>query len=224
MMDIIITPVEVRVLGALIEKDVTTPEYYPLSLNSLTNACNQKSNRDPAMGVDEESVIRALDRLRQKKIVCETHVAGSRVLRYGHKVKEVFDFSPQEIGVLCELFLRGPQTPGEIRARAARLCPFKDIAEVDATLARLMEREDGPFVVKLPRQPGYKECRYAHLFCGEVKVDEAGKAGPAGIAVGANDERIAALEKKVETLRAELDELKKCNCSGARIQESGARS
>ncbi|MCX6354650.1 MAG: YceH family protein [Candidatus Aureabacteria bacterium] len=209
MPNILITPVEARVLGSLIEKEITTPEYYPLSLNALTNACNQKSNRDPVMDIDEESVVISLDRLRQRKLVHETHIPGSRVPRYGHRVREVFDFSPHEIGVICVLLLRGPQTLGEIRGRTERLCQFKDLPEVEATITRLMGREDGPFVAKLPRQLGYKECRYAHLFCGEVEVEKAKPVEPAVIAVRADDERINALEKKVEILRAELDELKK---------------
>jgi len=209
MANIIITHVEARVLGSMIEKDVTTPEYYPLSLNSLTNACNQKSNRDPIMDIDEESVVLALDRLRQRQLVYETRMAGSRVTKYGHRVREAFDFSAQEIAVMCVLLLRGTQTLGEIRARTERLCSFKDLAEVEATLTRLMERENGPFVVKLPRRFGYKECRYAHLFCGDVEVEEDRPVEPAIISVRAGDERIATLERKVEALRAELDELKK---------------
>ena len=209
MTNIIITHVEARVLSSLIEKDATTPEYYPLSLNSLTNACNQKSNRDPIMDIDEESVVLALDRLRQRQLVYETHMAGNRVPKYGHRVREAFDFSPQQIAVMCVLLLRGTQTLGEIRARTERLCSFKDLAEVEATLTQLMERENGPFVVKLPRRFGYKECRYAHLLCGDIEVDEGRPVEPVIISVRAGDERITTLESKVATLSAEMDELKK---------------
>ncbi|MEJ2744262.1 MAG: YceH family protein [bacterium] len=202
-----LTASEARVLGSLIEKAITTPEYYPLSINALTNACNQKSSRDPVLDMDIDSVMLAMGRLKQKQLAYETFIGGNRVPKYGHRIREVFDFSPQEIAMMCVLLLRGPQTPGELRSRTERLCQFKDLAEVEATLAQLMNRESGPLVVKLPRQFGRKECRYAHLLCGEVRVDEP--AEQAVVPVGADDDRIAALEKQVETLRAELDELKK---------------
>jgi uncharacterized protein YceH (UPF0502 family) len=202
-----LTASEARVLGSLIEKAITTPEYYPLSINALTNACNQKSSRDPVLDMDIDSVMLAMGRLKQKQLAYETFIGGNRVPKYGHRIREVFDFSPQEIAMVCVLLLRGPQTPGELRSRTERLCQFKDLAEVEATLAQLMNRESGPLVVKLPRQFGRKECRYAHLLCGEVRVDEP--AEQAVVPVGADDDRIAALEKQVETLRAELDELKK---------------
>jgi uncharacterized protein YceH (UPF0502 family) len=207
MVNVNLTAAEARALGSLIEKAITTPEYYPLSINALTNACNQKSSRDPIMNVDVESVILAVGRLKQKQLAYETFIGGNRVPKYGHRIREVFDFSPQEIAMMCVLLLRGPQTVGELRSRTERLCRFKDLAEVEATLKQLMERESGPLVVKLPRQFGRKECRYAHLLCGDVKIDEP--AEPAVISVGADDNRIAAIERQVETLRAELDELKK---------------
>ena len=204
-----LTAAEARVLGSLVEKAITTPEYYPLSINALTNACNKKSSRDPIMDMDVESVILAVGRLKQKQLAYETFIGGNRVPKYGHRIKEAFDFSPQEIAVMCVLLLRGAQTLGEIRSRTERLCQFKDMAEVEATLAQLMERENGPVVVKLPRQFGCKECRYAHLLCGDVKVDEVRPIEPSVIPVRAGDERIAAIERQVETLRAEVDELKK---------------
>lgn len=207
MANVNLTAAEARVLGSLMEKAITTPEYYPLSINAITNACNQKSSRDPVMDMDEESVILAVGRLKQKQLAYETFIGGNRVPKYGHRMREAFDFSPQETAVMCVLLLRGAQTPGELRSRTERLCQFKDLAEVEAALAQLMEREGGPAVAKLPRQFGYKECRYAHLLCGEVKAEEP--AGTAVAPVRAGDERIAALERQVESLRAELEELKK---------------
>lgn len=204
-----LTAAEARVLGSLVEKAITTPEYYPLSINALTNACNQKSSRDPIMDMDVESVILAVGRLKQKQLAYETFIGGNRVPKYGHRIREVFDFSPQEAAVMCVLLLRGAQTLGELRSRTERLSQFKDLAEVESTLAQLMGREHGPLVVKLPRQFGYKECRYAHLLCGDVKVDEAQPIEPSVMPVRADAERIATLERQVESLRAELEELKK---------------
>ncbi len=209
MPDIVISIIEARVLGSLIEKEVTTPEYYPLTINALANACSQKSNRDPIMDIDEESIMLALDRLRQKQLAYETRIAGSRVPKYGHRVKEVFDFSPEEIAAMCVLLLRGPQTLGEIRARTERFYSFKDLAEVEATITRLMESDKGSFVARLPRRMGYKECRYAHLLCGDVKEDEGRTPEPTIISVRVDEERLAALERKVEEMRVELDNLKK---------------
>jgi uncharacterized protein YceH (UPF0502 family) len=207
MADVNLTAAEARVLGSMVEKAITTPEYYPLSINALTNACNQKSSRDPIMNMDVDSVMLAVGRLKQKQLAYETFIGGNRVAKYGHRIKEAFDFSPQEIAMVCVLLLRGPQTLGELRSRTERLCRFKDLAEVEATLKQLLEREAGPLVVKLPRQFGRKERRYAHLLCGDVKIDEPVEL--ASVPVRADDERIAALEKQVETLRTELDELKK---------------
>ncbi|MGA1841144.1 MAG: YceH family protein [bacterium] len=210
-MDIILTPLEVRILGSLIEKEITTPDYYPLTLNALTNACNQKSNRNPVMTLDEKTVVRVLDDLRQKHLVWLKNTAEGRVPKYAHRIGELFEFSPAEIGILCVLMLRGYQTSGELHSRTNRMYEFKDLSEVEATLQYLMEREEGPFVVKLPRLPGRKESRYAHLFCGEVKVDEKDLTPPpeaARIEVLAEDQRISALEEEVRSLRAEMEALK----------------
>lgn len=207
MANVNLTAAEARVLGSLVEKAITTPEYYPLSINAITNACNQKSSRDPVMDMDVDSVMLSIGRLKQKQLAYETFIGGNRVPKYGHRIREVFDFSPQEIAMMCVLLLRGAQTLGELRSRTERLCQFKDLAEVEAALAQLMERESGPLVAKLPRQFGRKECRYAHLLCGEAQVDDPAES--VVVPVRADDERIAALERQVEALRVELDELKK---------------
>ena len=165
-----LTPYEARVIGCLIEKEITTPEQYPLSLNALTNACNQKSNRDPVLDLDDATVQQTLDQLGKKYLVSEETGYGSRVAKYRHRFCNTeygtLKFSPQELGIVCELLLRGPQTPGELRSRASRLCALKEVAEVEAVLDRLIQREDGPYVVRLPREPGRRESRYAHLFSG----------------------------------------------------------
>jgi uncharacterized protein YceH (UPF0502 family) len=209
-MDIDLNPIEARVLGALIEKAVTTPEYYPLTLNGLTAACNQKSNRDPVMTLEEKQVVRALDHLRDKGLAVQKTLVDARVPKYGHTIERVIELSPAALGTLCVLLLRGPQTPGEIRGRTGRLHEFGDLAEVEATLDGLASRPDGPFVVKLPRQPGRREHRYAHLLCGEVAIDEEAATvpeEPATRAVRADDERIAALEQEVAALRDAVAEL-----------------
>src|SRR6516162_2130614 len=165
-MAIVLTDVEARVLGALVEKDITTPDYYPLSLNALVNACNQKNNRDPVMSLDEASVREALRRLQEKHLAGPAGGADSRVTKYEHRIQEVFNFTRAETAVLCVLLLRGPQTPGELRGRTERMYRFEELSDVQATLQRLIERD--PALVKmLPRQPGTKESRYAHLLCGE---------------------------------------------------------
>jgi len=171
-MNIELTAIEARVIGCLIEKQVTTPDQYPLSLNALVNACNQKSNRDPVLELDERTVQQTLDGLGRKHLVVERSGFGSRVPKYQHRFCNTeygtLKLDPQELAVVCELLLRGPQTPGELRSRAARMAPFSDVSEVEAALTRLGEREDGPFVVRLAREPGRRESRYAHLFSGEV--------------------------------------------------------
>jgi len=217
-MEIILTSVEARVLGSLIEKEMSTPDYYPLTLNSLVNACNQKSNRDPVTNLEERAVIHTLESLMQKHLAWQRNSAEGRVPKYAHGMYDKYKISSAELGTVCVLLLRGPQTPGEIRSRTGRLYEFTDLAEVEATLQQLAEREDGPFVIKLPRQAGSRENRYAHLFCGEVKIDQEeaafpfGAAGPRAIAgnerIEAENERIAELEHKVTDLRTELDELK----------------
>jgi uncharacterized protein YceH (UPF0502 family) len=207
-MDIRLTDAEVRVLGSLIEKDITTPEYYPLSLNALTNACNQKSNRDPVMQLDEDTVSVALEGLQQYRLAGPARGADSRVTKYEQRLQEVFNFTRAETAVLCVLLLRGPQTPGELRGRAERLHRFETLDDVQSALQKLMQREP-PLAKVLPRQPGTKESRYAHLFAGDVI--EAEMPTQVGEAVGRNspdDRRIAALEEEVAELRREVSSVK----------------
>jgi uncharacterized protein YceH (UPF0502 family) len=203
--DITLNDIEVRVLGSLIEKELTTPEYYPLSLNSLTNACNQKSNREPAMSLTEEDVVRALDLLRFKQLVVLS-ADGGRVPKYRHLLAEKSGLMPAEQAIICELLVRGPQTVGELRTRGERMYPFGDLAAVEEVLNELMEREE-PFVTLLPRQPGRKEGRYAHLFSGVPELgEESSEARPeaARQRVLAENDRIAKLEEEVAVLRGEV--------------------
>src|SRR5258707_3905082 len=159
-MQLTLTPIEARVLGALIEKEITTPEYYPLSLNALANACNQKSNRDPALHLEESEIRRALNDLESQSLA--RSVGDSRVTKFEHRLQDAFNFYRPETAIICELLLRGPQTPGELRTRASRMHPFEDLESVHSALQRLEKREP-PMVTVLPRQPGRKESRYAHL-------------------------------------------------------------
>lgn len=206
-MDIILNAIEVRVLGSLAEKEMTTPEYYPLSLNALTNACNQKSNRDPVMALEEADVVRALDRLRQLGLATQS-AEGSRVPKYGHNLPGKVRLEPEELAILTELLLRGPQTVGELRARAERMHPFADLAAVEEVLNELMGREQ-PLAVKLPRQPGRKEHRYAHLLAGEAEGEEVPATPEAAtLRVRAENERIAVLEEEMAALRAEFAQLR----------------
>ena len=223
-MNIELTLQETRVIGCLIEKEITTPEQYPLSLNALTNACNQRSNRDPVLDLDEVSVQQVVDGLIRKFHVSEHGGFGSRVPKFQHRFCNsnygTLKFSPQELGVICELFLRGPQTPGELRSRTARLCRFADVTEVEAVLAQLAGREDGPFVVRLPREPGKRESRYAHLFSGEVAgtdedLPEAGGGDPEEQGPAASG-RLSRLEQRVAELEAEVAELKKLAAAASR--------
>src|SRR5580704_15110537 len=195
-MDILLSEVEARVLGSLIEKELTTPEYYPLSLNALVHACNQKSNRDPFMNLDEDAVKQALRTLDKKELAGPADNMESRVTKYEHRLQEVFNFTRHEIAILCELLLRGPQTPGELRNRADRMHKFEDLGIVQTTLQRLMKR--GPPLVKvLQKQPGTKEARYAHLLSGDVKVWEpAASEEPVAGSGSAAGERIARLENE----------------------------
>jgi uncharacterized protein YceH (UPF0502 family) len=207
-MDIQLTEIEVRVLGALVEKDTTTPDYYPLSLNALVNACNQKSNREPVMNLDQSTVQDALDSLTAKGLAGPLSSAESRVTKYAHRLQEVFNFDRRETAVLCVLLLRGPQTPGELRVRTDRMYPFDDLAAVESAVRRLMEREP-PLVKKLPRVPGTKESRYAHLLAGDVEAWEAGvESTSASGTAGPDDERIARLEHEVAALQKELADLR----------------
>src|ERR671916_2969867 len=164
-MDATLDEVEVRVLGALVEKQLATPDYYPLTLNALVNACNQISNRDPVVSYDEQTVERAVDSLRGKNLVYVFYGSESRVPKYTHVMTEIFRLSPPELAAICVLMLRGPQTVGEVRGRTGRLYNFADLAEVESTLERLAQREE-PVVIKLPRQHGRKDARYAHLLGG----------------------------------------------------------
>lgn len=207
-MEFVLSPIEARILGCLIEKGVTTPEYYPLTLNALTSACNQKSNRDPVMSLTDEDVIHAVDDMRYAKhLVTQVTAHGSRVPKYEHNLVNLYKFSPQGLGLLCVLLLRGPQTVGELRTRTSRLCEFTDLAQVETTLGELAEWGDGPFVTRLPRERGRREVRYAHLLCGEIPVDEAAPEAvpePARRKVQAEDDRLASLEQDVAALRNEL--------------------
>ena len=207
-MDILLTDVETRVLGSLVEKELTTPEYYPLSLNALVNACNQKSNRDPVMNLDEEAVREALRTLDKKGLAGAADNMVSRVSKYEHRLQEAYNFTRHEIAILAELLLRGPQTPGELRSRADRMHKFDDLGIVQSTLQRLMKREP-PLVKVLPRQPGTKEARYAHLLSGDVEVSPPDSAvGAAATSSASSGERIARLEDQVENLQSEIADLK----------------
>ncbi|OGW25679.1 MAG: hypothetical protein A2X59_02925 [Nitrospirae bacterium GWC2_42_7] len=200
-MDIVLNETEIRIIGALIEKELTTPEYYPLSLNALTNACNQKSNRNPVVSYDESSVENGLKSLAEKGLVKEMH-AGSRVTKYIHSLLDLYDLSGQETAILCEMMLRGPQTAGELRSRADRMAKIENLEEAEKTLQSLMEHEP-PLVIKLPRQTGRKESRYMHLLS-DMPLERSAVEAPAEI----SNETILRLEEEMTKLRAELDELK----------------
>ena len=207
-MDITLNGTEVRVLGSLIEKELTTPEYYPLSLNSLTSACNQKSNRDPVMALAEEDVIRALDSLSFKQLVVLS-ADGGRVPKYRHLLAEKLGLMAAEQAVICELLVRGPQTIGELRTRGERMHPFGDLAAVEEVLQELIQREH-PLIALLPRQPGRKEGRYAQLFSGMPECGEESSEArpePARQRVMMENERVAKLEEEVAALRNEVAEL-----------------
>ena len=217
-MHISLTALEARVLGALIEKEITTPDQYPLSLNALTNACNQKTNRDPVLELDERAVQDTIDGLSRRHLVMERSGFGSRVVKYRHRLcngdHNPLQFSPQELAIVCELLLRGPQTPGELRSRAQCLAPFTSLDDVETALELLATRADGPFVLRLARQPGSREARYAQLFTGPPAagtepepVDEPPARGAAAAEPGLAA-RVAALEAAVATLVQELEQLK----------------
>jgi uncharacterized protein YceH (UPF0502 family) len=211
--DILLTPHEARVIGCLLEKQRTTPEHYPLSLNALTNACNQKSNRDPVLELDEPTVQGTIDALIKKGYVSEKTGFGSRVTKYQHRFCNTefgtLKLSDQELGIVCVLLLRGPQTPGELRTRAERLCRFQDIHEVESALDQLMQRDDGPFVTRLPREPGKREARFAHRFGGETAIDDAAEPASSVSSRPETDSvRVERLEKTVSQLRDEVDSLK----------------
>ncbi|HEY3784264.1 MAG TPA: DUF480 domain-containing protein [Steroidobacteraceae bacterium] len=231
-MNIELTSEEARIIGCLIEKQITTPDQYPLSLNALVNACNQKSNRDPVLALEEVAVQRTVDTLARKHLVVERSGFGSRVPKYQHRFCNTefgtLKLDPQELAVVCELLLRGAQTSGELRGRASRMAPFTDVSEIEATLSRLMQREDGPFVTRLAREPGRRESRYAHLFSGPVvdavpERDNAEHAAAARVpehraamqsadipsSPSAVEQRLTQLEEQVRALRSELEELRR---------------
>jgi hypothetical protein len=211
-MNIELSSAEVRVVGCLIEKQITTPDQYPLSLNALTNACNQKSNRDPMMALDEPTVQHVVDTLVRAHFVMEKSGFGSRVPKFQHRFCNTeygtLVFSAQELALLCELMLRGPQTPGELRTRASRMAPFTDAGIVEATLEGLAQRADGPFVVRLAREPGRRDARYAHLFSGQIAAS-TGVAEPDGASAANPASRVDRLEEDLRQLRIELNEVKK---------------
>lgn len=214
-----LTPLEARVIGSLIEKELTTPDQYPLSLKALTLACNQKTNREPVTNLDEAQVLEIVEVLVKRNLVFEM-LFGSRVAKYKHRFCNTefskIHLNPQELGIICVLLLRGPQTPGELRTRTNRLCEFKDMGSVETTLNRLISREDGPFVVRLDREPGKRESRYMHLLCGDVQPNAIFSSASSDMAYDADDggsanslqERVAQLEEEVAQLRNELSELK----------------
>ena len=216
-MPIELTPHEARVIGCLIEKQIATPDQYPLSLNALVNACNQKSNRHPVLALEEREVQAVVDGLMRRQLVLEKSGFGSRVPKYQHLFCNTqfgsLRFSPQGTAIVCELLLRGPQTPGELRTHAARLAPLHDVSEVEAELEELMTRPDGPFVAKLVREPGRRESRYMHLFSGEAGLEAATATGsPAeasAVMLHASVlERLDALEAAVTELRGEVAALR----------------
>jgi uncharacterized protein len=202
-----LTPEEARALGSLVEKELTTPEYYPLSLNALVNACNQKSNRDPVMHLDERAVSQALRALESHGLAGPADNYESRVAKFEHRLQEVFNFTRHEIAIVCELLLRGPQTPGELRGRADRMHKFEDLGVALTTLQKLMRREP-PLVALLPRQPGTKEARYAHLLSGEVKVAEPEAVPSPAVEVVRDSDRIKRLEEQVTSLQSEVSDLR----------------
>lgn len=209
-MDQFLTDADVRVLGALIEKQVTTPDNYPLSLNALVAACNQSSNRHPVVTFDEETVLAAIQRLRRASLVRGMQRIDSRVTKYEHTTGDTLDVNEQGIAVMCVLMLRGPNTVGELRTRTERLAKFDSLAEVETTLGTLIEREKEPLVVRLPRRAGQKEVRYAHLLSGEVAVDSAeASSGTASVTHPPTDDRVAVLEQTVAELQSEVGDIRR---------------
>lgn len=206
-----LSAIEARIIGCLIEKEVTTPDHYPLTLNSLTTACNQKSNREPVLSLSESDVLDAVDGLISRRLVSDESGFNSRVSKYQHRFCNTefgdLQFTEQERAIICCMLLRGAQTPGELRTRTGRLANFTDVKEVEAVLDKLAAREEGALVVKLPREAGKRESRYQHLLSGEVDVEALASAAPAMVS-GSSNERVEALEAEVENLKRELAELK----------------
>ena len=201
---LVLTAAQARVLGALVEKEITTPDYYPLSLNALINACNQRSNREPVMDLDEEEVRLALRRLEDQGLAGRARGSDGRVTKYEHRLQEVFNFDRRETAILCVLLLRGAQTPGELRGRAERMYRFEELEDVLATIEKLSQREP-PLVAVLPRQPGTKESRYMQLFSGEAPAVEFVAARTVSSSGG---DRVAQLEGEVAELRREVGEMR----------------
>jgi uncharacterized protein len=210
-MNIELSPIEARVIGSLIEKQITTPDQYPLSLNALVNACNQKSNRDPVMSAEEGAIQTTLDHLMRRHLVIEKSGFGSRVPKYQHRLCNTefgsLKFTPQELAIICELLLRGPQTPGELRTRAARMASFADVGQVETALESLRSRPDGPFVVRLPREPGRRDSCYAHLFGGAVTLPAPSDESIAPPTDPPAPSRLERLEDEVRQLKGELRQL-----------------
>lgn len=206
----ILSAEEARVLGALVEKQLTTPDYYPLTLHALVAACNQKNNRDPVLHIDDATALAATDTLREKKLVWQVFLAGTRVPKYRHAFTDVYHVAEEAVPLLCELLLRGPQTVGELRTRCERMRPYADTAAVEALLQELATQREGPFVVRLPREPGRREPRYAQLLGGPVTASLSSPevpAEPARAALQAGEGRIARLEQTVEDLQARVQAL-----------------
>lgn len=210
-MSIELSPVEARVIGCLIEKEVTTPDHYPLTLNSLTTACNQKSNREPVLALSESDVLDTVEGLISRRLVSDESSFNSRVSKYQHRFCNTefgdLQFSEQERGIICCMLLRGPQTPGELRTRTNRLASFSDVKEVEAVLEGLANRDAGALVVKLPREAGKRESRYQHLLSGEVDVEALASAAPA-MSSPVNSDKLSELEAEVASLKEEVAELK----------------
>ena len=215
-LNFVLNQTEVRVLGSLVEKDITTPDYYPLSLNALVNACNQKNNREPVTSLTEEEVRQALSTLQEKRMAGPASGADSRVTKYEHRLQEVFNFTRGEIAVMCVMLLRGPQTPGELRGRTERMFHFETLDDVQSALQRLIQR-DPPLAKMLARQPGTKENRYAHLLAGDVAGPEPYtasqttnhvEAGDSPAVMARDKDRMANLENEIAELKTAIAELR----------------
>ena len=210
-MEPILSPIETRVLACLVEKSIATPEYYPLTLGALAAACNQKSNRDPVLQVSDEDLVRALDSLRDRKLAWSVTLAGSRVPKYRHSILDVYPLTAPQLAVICELMLRGPQTLGELRTHAGRLCTFTGTDDVQVVVQSLMDWAGAPLAAVAPRRIGQREERFTHLLCGTPPAEAsalASVAEPARLVVMAGNDRLAALETKVAAIEDELARLK----------------
>lgn len=206
-MTTILSDIETRVLGSLVEKQVTTPEYYPLTLNSLTAACNQKNNRQPVTSYSEEQVALALETLREKNLTYVYYGSTSRVPKYKHVAVEVLRLNSAELALMCVLMLRGAQTPGELRGNASRLYDFSGLEEIEQTLNGLMSRESEPLVIRLPRQAGQKEVRFAHLLNGELPAESASESPSPRRAYSPAPDRVSLLEQEVASLKSQVQDL-----------------